>query len=126
MVFRYRFSIRNEGPIRVTITDAGHRPQGFMISRRVVGMNPDINRPGDATRNFVPFQPFDLAPGVEAGLEIEVRLASDACLVPRSSMFWSTEPIAYRVLGLPMSTRVETGTEIRLIGTRSTACSGDG
>ena len=87
-------------------------------------MKPDLEVGGNTTAGFEPFQTFDLPPGHEAGIDMEVRLARDLCLSSsgggQTSLSWWFEPIEFQVYGLTRHTNVETGTEIRLVGTRAT------
>lgn len=124
LVLRYRFSIRNGGPIAVTITGAGADEPGLVVERRIVAMKPDLDVGRNTSAGFEPFQTFDLPPGDEAGIEMEVRLAEDLCLSSsrggQTSLSWWFEPIEFQVYGFTRHTSVETGTEIRLVGTRAT------
>ena len=79
MRFQYRFSVRNDGPIPVTITDVGTDGTAG-ISRRVVAAKPDLSLGGSLSRGYAPFEPFTLAPGAEAGVEMRVEVPTDICI----------------------------------------------
>ncbi len=121
MTFRYRFSITNTGPVPITVVDAGSEdPQ--QISTKLVAAKPMLMAaPGPAER-FGPFAPFRLAPGEVAGLTMQVHVAPDVCYMQGSFAAWYEEPMTFRVFGITRHTVVNTGTEIRLVGTEATAC----
>jgi hypothetical protein len=122
LVFRYRFTVANTGSLPVTITDAGSRAQPSAVSRSVVAMKPNMNVGGAVAEGFVPFRPFRLGPGQQAGLEMEVRLADDYCSARDTSLSWYEEPVSFRLFGINRRADVETGTEIELTGAASTSC----
>jgi hypothetical protein len=122
LVFRYRFTVTNAGSLPVTITDAGSRAQPSAVSRSVVAMKPNMSVGGAVAEGFVPFHPFQLGPGQQSGLEMEVRLADDYCFAPGTSLSWYQEPISFRLLGIDRRADVGTGTEIELTGNASTSC----
>jgi hypothetical protein len=121
LVFRYRFTVANTGSLPVTITDAGSRPQPSAVSRSVVAMKPNMSVGGAVVEGFVPFRPFRLGPGQQAGLEMEVRLADDYCFARDTFLSWYQEPVSFRLFGINRRADVETGTEIELTGTASTS-----
>lgn len=122
MRFQYRFSVRNDGPIPVTITDVGTDGTAG-ISRRVVAAKPDLSLGGSPSRGYAPFEPFTLAPGAEAGVEMRVEVPTDVCIDRHGgSESWYTEPVVFEVGGIVRHAEVDTGTEIRMVGTRSTTC----
>ena len=125
MVFTYRISVRNDGPMPVTITSVGESRPGDVVTRRVVAFRPNLYTGGSTSQGFETFHPFEIAPGDEAGIEIEVRTSSDLCLsdtgAGQTYLSWFTEPITYRILGITRHTVIDTGNEIRLIGTDATS-----
>jgi hypothetical protein len=56
--FTYQVSIRNDGPIPVTIKDIGMR--GGAITTRVVAVNSHPYENGGSSRGFMPFSAFRL------------------------------------------------------------------
>jgi len=122
MRFTYLVSIRNDGSLPVQVVDAGIGSRTDQVSRHVIAMKLDLERAGSVESGFVPFQPFTLAPGGEAGLQMEVRVSSLACMAKGGYASWSSEPVTYRILGLTRHSEVDTGTEIRLIGDGHTGC----
>jgi hypothetical protein len=122
LAFRYRFTVANTGPLPVTITDAGSRTQPFAVNTFVVAMKPDMSVGGAVAAGFVPFHPFQLRPGQQSGLEMEVRLAADYCSDRGTFLSWYQEPISFRLLGIDRRADVETGVEIELIGNAATSC----
>jgi hypothetical protein len=125
MVFTYRFSIRNAGPVPITITAIGDPRPGEVVTRSAVAFKPDLYVGGSTSKGFEPFHPFQLAPDQEAGIEMEARAAPDICLSDtgegQTYVGWLTEPITYTILGVTRHTDVDTGNEIRLIGTKATS-----
>ena len=122
MQFRYRFSVRNDGPLPLTITDVG---TGGMagISRRVISAKPDLYLGGSLSRGYAPFEPFTLAPDAEAGIEMLVKVPTDICIDGHGGAeSWYAEPITFEVVGIVRHEEVDTGTEIRMVGTRATTC----
>lgn len=123
MRFTYLVSIRNDGPVDIRIMDVGQRSPAGQVSRHIVAFRAVPGSPTLGT--FAPFHPFTLAPGVEAGLRIEVDVTGSLCFGRHTSTAWWTEPVTFRVLGFPGFTRhtdVATGTEIRLVGDGQTDC----
>ena len=122
MQFRYRFSVRNDGPLPLTITDVG--TDGMPgISRRVIAAKPDLYLGGSPSRGYAPFEPFTLAPEAEAGIEMLVEVPTDICIDGHGSAeSWYAEPITFEVVGIVRHVEVDTGTEIRMLGTHATTC----
>jgi hypothetical protein len=85
-------------------------------------MKPNMSVGGAVAEGFVPFHPFQLGPGQQSGLEMEVRLADDYCFASGTSLSWYQEPISFRLLGIDHRADVGTGTEIELTGNASTSC----
>lgn len=122
MRFHYRFSLRNDGPVPVVITEVGAGAIAGVTST-VVGAKPDLYARGEPSRGFGPFEPFTLAPGAEAGIEMLVVVPTDLCLAGHGGFeSWYAEPITFTIGGITRHADVPTGTEIRLLGTRATAC----
>jgi uncharacterized repeat protein (TIGR01451 family) len=123
--FTYRISVRNDGPVPVTVTSVGESRPGDVVTRRVVAFKPNPYTGGSTSEGFETFHPFEIAPGAEAGIEIEVRTSSDLCLSDtgdgQTYLSWFTEPITYRILGITRHAVINTGNEIRLIGTEATS-----
>ena len=113
--FRYVVSIRNDGPVAVTIKAVGG--DGGAISRRAVAVNLHPYENGSV---FGPFAPFKLGRGEEAFIQMEVRVSEDGCIEGRGFVGWYAEPITYTIFGITRHSFVETGTEIRLGGARRT------
>jgi hypothetical protein len=121
--FTYLFSIRNDGPVPVTIGDVGFHGSVGSVSTGVVAAEPDIDAKGRASGGFTPFVPFRLDPGREAAIRMEVRLADDVCIDPHGgTVVWYSEPVTYEIYGMTRHGEIDTGHEIRLTGTPSTAC----
>lgn len=120
MTFRYRFSVRNGSAVPITVLDVGQAGSDDDIAVRVTRANPDISR--GAFGGFGPFAPFSLRPGAEAGIEVQVHVGRRACYLAGSvASIWEL-PITYRILGLTRHSWIDTGTELRLEGTRATSC----
>jgi hypothetical protein len=85
--FTYQVSIRNDGPIPVTIKDIGMR--GGAITTRVVAVNSHPYENGGSSRGFMPFSAFRLDPDQEAIIEMAVQVGADACVGGRDSLHGS-------------------------------------
>jgi hypothetical protein len=111
--------------VPVTITSVGESQPGDIVTRHVVAFRPNLYAGGSTSEGFETFHPFEIAPGAEAGIEIEVRTSSDLCLSDtgdgQTYLSWFTEPITYRILGITRHAIIDTGNEIRLIGTEATS-----
>ena len=116
--FAYLVSIRNDGPVPVTIKDIGMK--GGEFTTRVVAFNPHPYEDGGPSRGFVPFAPFRLDPEQESVVEMEVQVGADFCVEGPGFSSWFQEPITYMIFGITRHSLVETGTEIRLEGARGT------
>ena len=116
--FTYLVSIRNDGPVPVTIEDIGMR--GGAITTRVVAVNPHPYENGGPARGFIPFGAFRLDPHEDAIIEMEAQVGANACVEGRGFSSWFQEPITYTIFGITRHSSVETGTEIRLGGTHRT------
>jgi hypothetical protein len=122
MQFRYRFSVRNDGPLPLTITDVGTGGTAG-ISRSVIAAKPDLYLGGSPARGYAPFEPFTLAPDAEAGIEMLVKVPADICIDGHGGAeSWYAEPITFEFVGIVRHVEVDTGTEIRMDGTRATTC----
>jgi hypothetical protein len=113
--FTYLVSIRNDGPVPVTIKDIGMR--GGAITTRVVAVNLLPYQNGGPARGFIPFAAFRLDPHEDAIIEMEAQVGANACVEGRGFSSWFQEPITYTIFGITRHSSVETGTEIRLVGT---------
>jgi hypothetical protein len=67
MRFTYRLSVRNDGPVPVTVTSVGESRPGDVVTRRVVAFRPNLYTGGSTSEGFQTFHPFEIAPGAEAG-----------------------------------------------------------
>ena len=122
MTFSYRFSIKNDAPVPVTIVDVGLHRSDDDISIRPVRAKPDLFTGTGPSAGFGPFEPFVIAAGSEAAVEVEVHVARDVCYLAHSfASVWQL-PVSYRMLGLTRHSLVDTGIELRLEGTSETAC----
>jgi hypothetical protein len=117
--FTVTISIHNAGPVPVTIDGMGSERGG--IRRRIVGMTPDLITSG-MERRLEPFQPFSLASGGEAALEIEISIGDRACLAPNSMTSGYELPLAFTVFGLQREQWVDAGLQLNLQGTKRSAC----
>jgi hypothetical protein len=122
MQFRYRFSLRNDGPAPVVITDVGTGDIAGVTST-IVAARPDLYAGAGPSRGFAPFESFTLAPGAEAGIEMLVSIPADVCIGGHGSTeSWYSEPVTFTLGGVTRHADVDTGTEIRLLGSRATRC----
>jgi hypothetical protein len=84
--FTYVVSIRNDGPVPVTIKDIGMK--GGAITTRVVAMNPFPYENGGPSRGFVPFTASRLDPEQDAIIEMEAQVGANACVEGRGFTSW--------------------------------------
>jgi hypothetical protein len=118
-VFTYMVSVRNDGPVPITIR--GLSPEeGDRI--QVVGMVPDIWASGRVSNETQPFHPFSVSPDGEAALEFQVRIPREACRARGTTTSWYTLPLEYTVLGIEREQVVDLGVEVVLRGTEATEC----
>jgi hypothetical protein len=117
-IFGYQVSIRNDGPVPVTIKYIGMR--GGAITTRVVAVNLHPYENGGPSRGFMPFAAFRLDPEQEAVIEMEAQVAANSCMEGPGYTSWFQEPITYSIFGITRHSFVETGTEIRLVGAHRT------
>jgi hypothetical protein len=115
--FRYRFSIRNDGPFAVTIRQIGDTgPWGgdSRLGRRAVGVVADAYA-GTASP-FERWHAFSLPPGGEALIEMEASYRG-RCIDRDSSISWNVEPMTFSILGITREDFVPVGVEVRFVGT---------
>ena len=112
--FRYRFSIRNDGPFPVTIRSIGtssDRGDGS-LGRRAVRVRPDAYAGALA---YEPWHAFSVAPGDEAIVEMEAAYHG-RCLSRGDALSWNREPVTFSMLGLTRHEDVMVGVEVRFVG----------
>lgn len=115
--FRYRFSIRNDGPFAVTIRrigDIGPWGGDSQLGRRPVGLV--TNAYAGTASPFEPWHEFSLAPGGEALIEMEAFYRG-RCIERNSSIWWNVEPMSFSILGITREDFVPVGVEVRFVGT---------
>jgi hypothetical protein len=122
MTFTYRFSVTNDARVPVTILDVGFHGDDDVISVRPVAAKPALWLSPGPSAGYGPFEPFQVAAGDEAGIEVRVHVDPEACYTRGSSAVIWELPVAYRILGLTRHSWLDTGTELRLEGTRETTC----
>jgi hypothetical protein len=114
--FRYRFSIRNDGPLPVTIRRIGSSgPWGSdsQLGRRATRMVADAST-GTASP-FERWHAFSLAPGREALIEMEA-VYHGRCMQRGDAVSWNWEPVTFSILGVTRHDDVRVGVEVRLTG----------
>lgn len=121
MTFDYRFSIRNDGPVSITIKDVGIPAErsGNVVNRHPVRVMANAYA-GPTGSPWIGFRPITLAPGQEGAIEMQATF--QGCLPSLDKLSWSDEEMKYSVLGI---TRHETFTPdivIVLVGTPSSVC----
>jgi hypothetical protein len=115
--FRYRFSIRNDGPLAVTIRQIGYAdPDGgnSRFERRAVGLLADAS--GGTASPFDRWHSFSLPPGQEALIEMEA-VYHGRCLRRGDAMGWNKEPVTFSILGVTRHEEIGVGVEVRFVGT---------
>jgi hypothetical protein len=115
--FRYRFSIRNDGPVPVTIRQIGSSgPWGGdpQLGRRAMRLVADASA-GTASP-FERWHAFSLAPGREALIEMEA-VYHGRCMQRGDGVSWSWEPLTFSILGVTRHDDVPVGVEVRFVGT---------
>lgn len=113
--FRYRFSIRNDGPFAVTIRHvAAHDGDGpARVTRRAVRID---TAPLSGPIAYQPWHPFTLDPGDEATLEMQATYEG-MCMARGDALSWNREPVTFSVLGVTRHEDVMVGVEVRFVGT---------
>jgi hypothetical protein len=121
-VFTYRFSLRNDGPLPVTILALGSVDGPIHIE--AVEVRPELigTEVANVSKGFEPFAPFTLSAGHEAAITAEVNVTDEYCADIGGYSSWSTVPITYRLLGITRHSDLQTGVEIRMVGTKAPRC----
>jgi hypothetical protein len=94
--------------------------RGGAVTTHVVAVNSHSYENGGRSRGFMPFAAFRLDPKQEAIIEMEARVADNACVEGPGYASWFQEPVTYTIFGITRHCLVETGTEIRLVGAHRT------
>jgi hypothetical protein len=125
----YAFSIRNDGPVGITIRSiGGPEPEGAVVTTRVVGadvaplrgtVSSELPGPG-VDGGVVPFAPFTLEPAQEAIVYMEAVV--HACNSRGGMLTLASMSVGYSVLGVPRSTRFVPNLQIAF---RGAGCGGD-
>jgi hypothetical protein len=119
----YAFSIRNDGPVGITIRSiGGPDPEGAVVSTRVVGADVEPLRgtvsselPGPGVDGaVVPFAPFTLEPAEEAIVYMEAVVHT--CNARGATQTLASVAVGYSVLGVPRSTRFVPNLQIAFRG----------
>jgi len=98
--FTYGFVIANNGPVAVTIVAIGEpfeNDQHMAVRRMPVAYRPNMQGARDTTSGWLPFKPFTLQPGTDAG--IRMQATAGTCIPVASSLSFGVESITYRVFG---------------------------
>ena len=114
--FRYRFSIRNDGPFAVTIRKIGYAdPVGSnsRFERRAVRLVTDASA-GTASP-FGRWHTFSLEPGREALIEMEA-VYHGRCMQRGDAVWWNMEPVTFSILGVTRHEEIGVGVEVRFVG----------
>jgi hypothetical protein len=114
--FRYRFSMRNDGPVAVTVESIGFPKEdqgGNIVTRFPTRMIPDawLADDRDGLPHLEPWHPFTLEPDHEAIIEMEATF-THGCI--DGTLGWFFEPIRFSVFGLPRQSNFQQDLEIRL------------
>ena len=118
----YAFSIRNDGPVPITIRSVGDTTG---IRAVAADTDPLVGKvtsevPVDAANGWVtPFVPFRLAPDAEAIIVVETTVTE--CNARDGVSTIASVPISYSVLGVPRSTSFIPNLQI---GLRGSGCGG--
>ena len=120
MTFRYRFSIRNDGPVAITIKDVGvsEERSGDLVNRRPVRVMTNAYA-GPTGSPWISFRPFTLAPGQEGAVEMQATLTG--CV--DGTISWGQEEITYSVLGITRHEMFTPDIVVALFGSGASACS---
>jgi len=98
--FTYGFVIANNGPVPVTIVAIGEpyeNDAGMAVRRTPVAYRPNMQDARDTASGWLPFKPFTLQPGTDAGIRMQATV--DTCVPSASSASFGVESITYRVFG---------------------------
>jgi hypothetical protein len=88
-----------------------------VLTQRAVRVVPDaFDGTGPGPPAFQAWRPFTLAPGAEAYVEMEVVWIG-RCMEEGTFVGWHSEPVRFSIVGLPRQTDLDSGVEIRFVGT---------
>jgi hypothetical protein len=99
------FSIRNEGPLGVTITGIPSPTGGALSLFEVIETRRGVEQCCAETE---PFAPFELGRNGERFIQLRGILKGCGDYVPGSSIAWSSYPVRYRILGVSRTQLVHT------------------
>ena len=117
----YRFSIRNDGPVGVTVTGVGvplSTQAGDALTLVPVRMQPNTIGVGVDPKGWDPFRSFAMAPGQEVSIEMEATW--HGCMVRRTTTSFGEMPISFRVFGVPRTVQFTPDVQIDLVGQQPT------
>jgi hypothetical protein len=119
MTFRYRFSIRNDGPVAITIRDVGIPVErtGNVVNRHPVRVMTNAYATPTGSP-WIAFQPFTLAPGQEGAIEMEATL--HGCV--EDMLGWGDEEMTYTVFGISRHVMFVPDVELTLVGGPGSPC----
>jgi len=115
--FRFLFTLSNQGPIGVTITQIGPGPE--TEERGLPYVNVTMAAIGGPEQ---PFRPFWLGGRGREFVDIWVTVRMKGCVAPDTSMGVSSVPIAYRVLGFTRHTNVYLPETVDVVGAAGETC----
>ncbi len=114
--FTYRVSVTNEGSRSVVIESMGLPPDEQRSDAATIvpiGVVPDLLLPGKAAEE--PFHAFDLPPGGEAAVTMEVRLRN--CSISKDSkLSFGPLPITFSVFGIGRHSELTPDVQIEIVG----------
>lgn len=117
----YRFSIRNDGPVGITVTGVGvplSTQAGYALTVVPVRMHPNTIGAGLDPNRWYPFRSFAMAPGQEASIEMQATW--HGCMVRGTTTSFGEVPISFRVFGVPRTVQFTPDVQIDLAGQQPT------
>jgi uncharacterized repeat protein (TIGR01451 family) len=124
-VVTYGFSLRNDGPVGLTITSVIDPHSEGVLRTMTIRMNRE-NEPGASAdpADYTPFQSFRLGPDEERFFLIKAQFARCDSLAADSWSTYADVPVTYRVLGFTHHAWVPLELPIAVQGVRNACGSG--
>jgi hypothetical protein len=116
--FVFAVSIRNDGPVGVTVTSVGQEDPHVEALKAYDGAfrgaSEELGLPTHDVRELSPLRPFALAPGHERLVWIRYRFQNCRFYSFGGSSGFTSLPVTFRVLGIPRHGRVNLHTVLEV------------
>ena len=116
----YRFSLRNSGnrSVKITALPSNLSERGLLTLRRVLVARCDDG----CTDGFVPFGPFDLAPGAERSIQLSFSFNNCRFYEAGSTWGFTSWPVRYSALGHSRTVDFELETAVAVTSPPDAQC----